>query len=281
MSAVLARRIGVAVMSAVSIIMLAVPAQAEPSGPPPGKPGIGAPDIKPPTRPAAERPVSRPADQPDQEVRSEKRRPDGSVEVVIHTAAPGVTARQLYQRLKARGVQDLVDPATMRVMDDGSCSWGTATSIECPRIEWSHSGTAHATIYFADHTTSAWPVDAAVNVWNQAQGVDSWYRWDSCPILAGTHCVHVWNANYGDNGEVGTTIYTWRGDFFVDGTVRIQMNDFYQTTPARKRKSTCHELGHALGLGHNSSAGSCMISGNYETSGPSADDFNLLRDLYN
>ncbi|MEU7826076.1 hypothetical protein [Catellatospora sp. NPDC049133] len=60
----------------------------------------------------------------------------------------------------------------------------------------------------------------------------------------------------------------------------MSLNDTYHhLTPGRHRKTSCHELGHAIDIGHATSSASCMISGSYETLYPSADDWALLANV--
>ena len=186
----------------------------------------------------------------------------------------------------------LVDPFTSAgratggptTNDVNTCAWGSATTQECPHIHGARNGHSHPQIYFVDHTPDAWPVDAAVPVWNEAEGVDSWYRWANCPFYAGTHCVGVYADYYGNTGWVGLTNHNFNSTTreFYDNQVTVYLNRTYeaQISAARRRKSTCHELGHALGLGHNSNANSCLISGNYTSARPNGDDFALVADIY-
>jgi hypothetical protein len=129
------------------------------------------------------------------------------------------------------------------------------------RVNWRHNGFADPQVYFRDHTPSRWPVTAAVRDWNLSPGIDSYYTSGSCPT-GGRHCVHVWNANYG--GTVGWYGYTYveydSAYFFIDGLVVVHYNDFYAANANLDRSTTCHELGHALGLHHNGSLASCLYT---------------------
>lgn len=60
----------------------------------------------------------------------------------------------------------------------------------------------------------------------------------------------------------------------------MSLDDGYNhLTANRHRKTSCHELGHAIGIGHATSSASCMISGNYETLYPDADDWAPLANV--
>jgi hypothetical protein len=207
--------------------------------------------------------------------------PDGSTRVTFWEPAPGVTAQQLHRRLQARRVQGLQNPLAALAAAPATCALGTARTAFCPQVRWATNGHEDPQVYFVDHTTAAWPVSAAVPVWNQAQNVDSYYRWNTCPTLAGVHCVHVNSANYGDTEWLGeTSIRFDAARNLIDGQVEVRFNNFHTTTAARKRKTVCHELGHALGLGHSTSALSCMVSGAATPATPHADDYALLADIY-
>jgi hypothetical protein len=273
----------------IAALFFAAPAFADPSdGAAPGVPNkstIVVPDVKPPTQPAPlERPAPRPAGEgAQQDVVAVVRGADGNTRVTLYEAAPGISDQRLYQMLRSSGVQGLQDPArrTVGPRTPTTCTWGSATTFECPQVHWSRNGYSHPQIYFVDHSGDAWPVTAAVPVWNEAQGVDSWYRWAHCPAVNGAHCVGVFSGNYGDTGWVGfTSALIDNNRTFIDTSVGVQLNDFYSITAARRRKSTCHELGHALGMGHNWATNSCLISGAYEPQRPNGDDFALIADIY-
>ena len=242
-------------------------------------------DVKPPTHP---RPDVRPAPHPDNGRRgivAITENGDGTTSATRYSPAPGVSEGELFERLKARGVRGLQEPTAMTAaQDDGPCAWWTATTLTCPRAEWARNGHGHPQIYFADHTGAGWPVDASVAKWNEAQGVDSWYRWATCPAVAGSHCVHVFSSNYGATGWTGQVTYQWNSSttHFIDGTVEVRLNDHYAGNAQENRSNSCHELGHALGLGHNGSTTSCMYTAAIPNPPqfPDGNDFALLADLY-
>ena len=92
--------------------------------------------------------------------------------------------------------------------------------------------------------------------------------------------VREYNAN---DGNYGVTYLNWSGSHFT--SVSVYLNNRTVTNPTQHRKSTCHELGHALGLLHRSQTSSCMRQGNAVTDHismyPDAHDFNALHALYN
>lgn len=109
----------------------------------------------------------------------------------------------------------------------------------------------------------------------------------SCPKLDGK--VRVCNYSYGKTGSNNfaglTTWYPRTGHL---QWVTIKLNDSI-TTPAYRRAVICHELGHALGLAHQSQSnegtkttpGTCMTPAvhTYQTL-PKAHDFEELERIY-
>lgn len=204
---------------------------------------------------------------------------DGTTTLRIYRPAPGVSTSALRARLAAQGVAGIVNPAAAPAAL--SCGFGTASTLTCPPVKWSRNGFNHPQVYFLDHTSAAWPLTAVVPNWNLAHGVDSWYRWfaNGCPG-GGRHCVNVYNANYGNTGWTGQTTLQWSNGFFVDGGVFTQLNDFYGGSAAEHRNTTCHELGHVLGLAHNVSTSSCLWFARTSQQTPNSDDFNMLASIY-
>lgn len=232
---------------------------------------------------------------------------DGVVDA--YDAAPGETKHSLYQKLKSQNVPGLIDPdaSTPSTMGNSS-SPNSGTTIENAYLlvdpggaggsncwtngyahgecwAWKNNGYAHPQIYFIDHTSSQWPVAAATYKWNQAHGIDSTYRWATCPSISGIHCVNVTNANYGHNGWMGHTVmYNSSG---IMTRAYILLNTGYNGTLTNKARASahtiCHEEGHALGLNHNSYYTSCMYPDpdvNVGSTVPTSQDFSLLTTIY-
>jgi len=218
-------------------------------------------------------------------VRSEVRNPDGSTTGAAYTAAAGVTAAALYQSLRSAGVPGLVDPAAQSQQSIATlrCSWGTAEALGCSPIRWHKRGFDDPQVYFRDSSGSGWPVNASVTEWNRAVGADSYYIWHangSCPAAStGKHCVPVTSAYYGSNW-IGRIDYSYDANrYFVDGSVRVYLNSSHG--PAEDYRSVaCAQLGHTLGLGHNTATNSCMRSTRVpgpDARYPNSDDFSLIR----
>lgn len=215
------------------------------------------------------------------------------VTVSEYLLAPGVTARQLHNKLKDKGVKGLVEPGT-RLQDAvqsaiaqsvpsgvppeprSGCSYGTSQTIACPAPRWARNGFVNPRVYFYDQSSAAWPVGTAISRWNQSPKIAPRWAPSGCPAEAGSHCVWVNSGGYGASGWLGRTMYSWNTStlYFYDGTVGIQLNDYY--VPTSRTAVACHEVGHALGLGHAVSSSSCMISVDPTSNYPSSDDFWIL-----
>jgi hypothetical protein len=136
-------------------------------------------------------------------------------------------------------------------------------------------------VYFLDHTSSTWPITAVVPEWNLAHGIDSWYRWftSGCPGN-GTHCVNVYDRDYGSTGWYGRAVITYNSSTDTIDSAYVQLNDHYSGTAAEHRDTACQELGHTLGLGHNTSTSSCMYEFRTSQQVPNSDDFDMLHGIY-
>jgi hypothetical protein len=154
---------------------------------------------------------------------------------------------------------------------------------------WAHDGLTRSQIYFVDHTGAAWPVATVTYKWNEAHGVDSYYE-TSCPS-ASLHCVNVneYDAAHVPGSCPGSA--TWYGCTVIAPidaynhmrSATVYLNNSTVLTAAQHRKSTCHELGHALGLNHNNTNASCMTQGASPpiSQYPDQYDFDSLHNLYN
>ncbi|HST46387.1 matrixin family metalloprotease [Jatrophihabitans sp.] len=250
-------------------------------------------------------------------------RADGSRVITFYTPVPGESASTLYQLLKKQGVTGLQDPAApatsgstasgstasgsttpaLAAAGITSCRYGTAQLYNCAtdsnvahQFHWTNGCCTDPQIWFVDHTGSSWPVNASTSVWNQTPGIDSHYVYGSCPNYSGQHCVGVTSANYGCSGWEGrTTLQPSSTNYYNIAGASIELNDYngtcatsagtvnYAKNSSGYRQATCHEQGHALGMGHNSATDSClyaatMMASSYEQ--PDTDDFTLLSQLY-
>lgn len=221
--------------------------------------------------------------------------------VAEYTAADGVTSDELIEKLRptvphgstitteadAEHGPDATTPRTL--VPSNACADGTARAL-CgggsdpvhPNLHWANEGYSHPQVRFNDHSGANWPTDAAVAKWNQAQGIDSHYLYNNCPFQAGARCVDVQSANYGATGWTGYTTYTYDSAYnFTDNNTLTRLNDYYPhgSTGQTYRSVVQHELGHALGLGHNVSTTSCMYAPS-QTDLPNTDDFDMLASIY-
>lgn len=147
---------------------------------------------------------------------------------------------------------------------------------------WAKDGLARAQIYFVDQTGPSWPVATVTYKWNTAHGVDSYYQ-TSCPSSQ-LHCVPVREYSSAD-GNYGVTYFPnlWNSAGHNRAGVYVRLNNSTARTATQKRKTTCHELGHVLGLDHRAVNGSCLRQGAAPPIAtiPDAHDFSMLTSIYN
>jgi hypothetical protein len=247
------------------------------------------------------------------------------VALSLFDPADGVTPDQLAASLKAKGHKDVVasteDPGLAVAKAQGTvpqdaqpdaalspqavdpaywanCNYITARTVACPVGYWTNNGLTHPNVRFNDHAGAAWPTDTVVYTWNTTQGIDSSYLWNSCPFKAGARCVDVYDADYGADGYAGYAHLFWPngtgvvstggpGGPFAEQGNWVELNDHYE---AGKNANVhlaveTHELGHILGLGHNTCScdvmrGTALDGETNPPSYPSSDDFNQLAELY-
>lgn len=211
---------------------------------------------------------------------------DGTVTKRIFTPAPDVTPTELARMLTESGVPNVV----VRTEGDisaqaAACSLGTArtwpTSTTC-FWRWAYKGQPRPILHFLDRTSAAWPVGRAATEWNTVSGIDSIRRTPSAGCLSSAHCIDMVSANYGNTGWVGETWVRWNAAETYATSAAIYLNDYHANTETEKWTAACHEMGHALGLDHNTSTGSCMygklVAGMSKY--PNANDKALLERYY-
>jgi hypothetical protein len=111
------------------------------------------------------------------------------------------------------------------------------------------------TIVIEDHTGDEWPVHEALNTWLQvikAAHAALVVEYGRCHD--GARCVRVDAADHGAwDSILGYTSANWNG-------AEITLNTYYSNSARQRRAIACHEIGHALGLSHNPSRGSCLYA---------------------
>jgi hypothetical protein len=173
------------------------------------------------------------------------------------------------------------DPAGQKASNQIlACSPFVGTAAAWCSHAWAYNQFNDPQVYFLDHTPAGYPVTNAVNDWYQAPGIDAYYRWHTqgCPG-GGRHCVHVYAVN---SAESWYGLTSWAANA-PQGPATVQLNTRLLGNATQRAKTTCHELGHALGLDHNSSTNSCLKSGTVGagwSTHPSNDDFQVLNQLY-
>lgn len=154
-------------------------------------------------------------------------------------------------------------------------------------MHWGRGSLPYARVYFADTTSSRWPVSISASYWNETASFGSYYNWNYCQ----TPCVWVYDASYGTGTYRGWAVLPPldASHHLVGGSggVRIYLNDSFTNGSYLDRVITCQELGHAIGLAHQvnvSGTTSCMAYGHSSTYGslPDAHDYSMMTgSIYN
>ncbi len=124
------------------------------------------------------------------------------------------------------------------------------------------------------HTYWRLAVRAAITDWSRSPVVN--YRLVSCE--SAQREFQIKDGFYGRNGWSGYADWDYDSHF---ASLPIKLNSSYGVyySEARRRKTVCHELGHALGLAHRTS-GSCLVVGRSPRDRPDRHDYRYLRWLY-
>ncbi|MFF1818073.1 hypothetical protein ACFVWG_12310 [Kribbella sp. NPDC058245] len=203
---------------------------------------------------------------------------NGELRVGLHE--PAGSPEALRRSLRAQGKNVLAAGETPPGGGMGLLACVTyGTAAQWCNHAWSYGPFNDPQVYFLDYTPAGFPVTDAVADWYQSPGIDAYYRWNTqgCPG-GGRHCVDVRTYNAGPD-EFGVTYWNANAP---EGPVSVYLASHMAGTN-QARKSTCHELGHALGLDHNSSTNSCMKQGRIAAGWslhPSSQDFEVLNRVY-
>ena len=222
---------------------------------------------------------------PERDVVAYQVRPDGTGQIDRWIPAAGVSSQQLYSSLKAQGVTGLVDPASRSQIDEVLCTingaWALDQRCGTQRFHW--AGT-HPRVHIMDHTGPGWPVHTKADKWNTSPAIDTIYHWYS-QYNCTSNCVWVSDGNYGPTWVAHTQHYT-NGGLVLTGAV-VDFNDYcasgYPCGNARwMAETTCHELGHVLGLDHNTFQSSCVyyVHTSSRSDQPGAGDYSMLDSIY-
>jgi len=159
---------------------------------------------------------------------------------------------------------------------------------------WSNAApqlTSKAQVYIEDYTGANWPVINAVSKWDNQSYILVYYKSAGTCNHGLVHCVHAVEYYSSTDGRYGhTNLIIDSSRHLKHGThsnpesgVVIHFNNYYvpRTTTAQRRKVTCHEVGHSLGLMESHRDDSCMdqdLGTWYEYT--SKHDFDVLWSMY-
>lgn len=126
-----------------------------------------------------------------------------------------------------------------------------AQAVPLDKHHWNES-----TVYVENHAGSRWPVRKAAENLDNGSSLDLVVV-DRCP--AGKPCVKVYDVASIPGRTVGREQSTSWGDRTYSS--KITLDDGWGREASKRKRLTavCHELGHAVGLAHTSSRGSCMF----------------------
>ena len=128
-----------------------------------------------------------------------------------------------------------------------SLAGGNTAGASVEQGSWSAPAHHYPTVYVATtaSTSTKWHVATAAKDFGRG------YHFGQC--VSGMHCIHVVEGNYGATGWVAMTFFTTdSAAHFISKGFVIKLNDYYSGYSAADKYATVkHELGHGMGLGHD------------------------------
>jgi hypothetical protein len=114
---------------------------------------------------------------------------------------------------------------------------------------------ARHTIYVENHAGSSWPVHRVAESIDNGSGLNLVVV-HRCP--SGRPCIRVYAGRLGGR-TVGLARVWWNGQrHLVAASITLDTRYGRTHNYGRRLAVACHEIGHAVGLGHVSSRASCM-----------------------
>lgn len=149
-----------------------------------------------------------------------------------------------------------------------------SASVEGPT--WTHAAHQWPNVRIEDHTGASWPVHAGTIAWG------SGLHYGPC---VSNQCIKVYEKHMGKNGTIGYTSLAWTSDA-VGRThfapLEIVFNADYAPMMSYSKRAQVvkHELGHALGLGHDAAEDVMNADGTHSYNVISKYERTELADLY-
>lgn len=139
-------------------------------------------------------------------------------------------------------------------------------------LHWKKRDAGRISVFLVDQTQGRFPVRDAVHRWN-GTGAIHVVMTDQCPASRGCIVVQPRAMRY-----LGLTTLHNDGEHITRAVASLSTTR--SMSPAKRASITCHELGHALGLGHRQVTSSCLFNGNQFPGRPDRHDLDQLRTQY-